>query len=31
MNIAIVCEYNPFHFGHLHQINQIKKISQKQI
>ncbi|MDU2110861.1 MAG: nucleotidyltransferase family protein [Peptoniphilus lacydonensis] len=25
MNIAIVCEYNPFHFGHLHQINQIKK------
>lgn len=26
MNIAIVCEYNPFHFGHLHQIDQIKKI-----
>ena len=25
MNIAIVSEYNPFHFGHLHQINQIKK------
>ena len=25
MNIAIVCEYNPFHFGHLHQIDQIKK------
>lgn len=25
MNIAIVCEYNPFHFGHLHQIEQIKK------
>lgn len=26
MNVAIVCEYNPFHFGHLHQIEQIKKI-----
>ena len=26
MNIAIICEYNPFHFGHLHQIDQIKKI-----
>lgn len=25
MNVAIVCEYNPFHFGHLHQIEQIKK------
>lgn len=25
MNIAIVCEYNPFHFGHLHQMDQIKK------
>ncbi|MDU1578824.1 nucleotidyltransferase family protein [Finegoldia magna] len=26
MNVAIVCEYNPFHLGHLYQINQIKKI-----
>ncbi len=26
MNIAIVCEYNPFHFGHLHQIQEIKKV-----
>ncbi|MFR6141139.1 MAG: nucleotidyltransferase family protein [Finegoldia sp.] len=26
MNIAIVCEYNPFHFGHLYQIKQIKNI-----
>lgn len=25
MNVAIVCEYNPFHLGHLHQIEQIKK------
>ncbi|MDU5922206.1 MAG: nucleotidyltransferase family protein, partial [Finegoldia magna] len=29
MNIAIVCEYNPFHFGHLHQINEIKKFFPK--
>ena len=29
MNIAIVCEYNPFHFGHLHQINEIKKVFPK--
>lgn len=26
MNIAIICEYNPMHFGHIYQINQIKKI-----
>ena len=24
--VAIISEYNPFHFGHLHQINEIKKI-----
>lgn len=24
---GIICEYNPFHNGHLHQINQIKKSS----
>lgn len=29
MNIAIVCEYNPFHFGHLHQIKEIKKVFPK--
>ncbi len=29
MNIAIVCEYNPFHFGHLYQIEQIKNIFPK--
>ena len=25
MAIGIICEYNPFHNGHLHQINEIKK------
>lgn len=25
-NIAIISEYNPFHNGHIHQINEIKKI-----
>lgn len=25
MAFGIVCEYNPFHNGHLHQINEIKK------
>ena len=24
--IGIIAEYNPFHNGHLHQINEIKKI-----
>ncbi len=24
---AIICEYNPFHNGHLHQINEAKRIS----
>ena len=24
--IGIICEYNPFHLGHLYQINEIKKL-----
>lgn len=28
--IAIISEYNPFHLGHLHQINEIKKIFKNQ-
>ena len=24
--IGIIAEYNPFHLGHIHQINEIKKI-----
>ena len=23
--IGIICEYNPFHYGHLYQINKIKE------
>ena len=23
--VAVICEYNPFHFGHLHQINRLKE------
>ena len=26
MNIGIICEYNPFHYGHLHHLNEIKKM-----
>ena len=26
MNIGIICEYNPFHFGHLHHLNKIKEM-----
>ena len=26
MNIGIICEYNPFHFGHIHHINKIKEM-----
>ena len=26
MNIGIICEYNPFHYGHLYHLNEIKKI-----
>ena len=25
--LGIICEYNPFHFGHLYHINQAKKLS----
>ena len=31
MAFGIVCEYNPFHNGHLHQINEIKKASCEPI
>jgi len=27
--VAIVCEYNPFHFGHLYQIETVRKIFGK--
>ena len=23
--VGIICEYNPFHFGHLHQIKRLKE------
>ena len=26
MNIGIICEYNPFHYGHLHHLNKIKEL-----
>ena len=26
MNIGIICEYNPFHYGHLHHLNKIKEM-----
>lgn len=26
MNIGIIAEYNPFHYGHLYQINKLKEI-----
>ena len=26
MNIGIICEYNPFHYGHLLHLNEIKKM-----
>jgi len=26
MNIGIICEYNPFHYGHLHHLNEVKKM-----
>lgn len=31
MAFGIICEYNPFHNGHLHQINEIKKTSSEPI
>ena len=27
-SVGIVCEYNPFHNGHLYHINEIKKCSE---
>ena len=26
VNIGIICEYNPFHNGHIYHINKIKEI-----
>ena len=26
MNIGIICEYNPFHYGHLYHLNEIKRM-----
>ena len=26
MNVGIVCEYNPFHYGHLYHLNKIKEM-----
>ena len=26
MNIGIICEYNPFHNGHLYHINKVKEM-----
>lgn len=26
-SIGIICEYNPFHNGHIHHINKIKEMS----
>lgn len=31
MAFGIICEYNPFHNGHLHQINEIKRASDEPI
>lgn len=31
MAFGIVCEYNPFHNGHLYQINEIKRVSNEPI
>ena len=31
MAFGIICEYNPFHNGHLHQINEIKRMSDEPI
>ncbi len=28
---GIICEYNPFHYGHLHHIQQIKKIHNPDV
>lgn len=29
--VGIICEYNPFHNGHLYHLNQVKKIAQGSI
>ncbi|MBQ9011270.1 MAG: nucleotidyltransferase family protein, partial [Bacilli bacterium] len=29
--IGIICEYNPFHNGHIYHINQIKKLYPESI
>ena len=29
MNIGIICEYNPFHYGHLYHLNKIKEMYPK--
>lgn len=26
MNIGVICEYNPFHYGHIYHINRIKEM-----
>jgi predicted nucleotidyltransferase len=26
MNVGIICEYNPFHYGHLYHLNKIKEM-----
>ena len=26
MNVGIICEYNPFHYGHLYHLNKIKEL-----
>ena len=26
MNIGIICEYNPFHYGHIYHINKVKEM-----
>ncbi len=30
-NCAIVCEYNPFHSGHLYQINRVRELGAKTV
>ena len=32
MNIGIICEYNPFHYGHLYHLNKIaEEFGDKEI
>ena len=30
-SIGIICEYNPFHNGHLYHINEVKKMYPNSI